>query len=181
MVRVIKRMLFVHVFLMPSFLFNVAIHGQVVAAGRAGPHVVAGGFFSTYRSDYGPNNLWGPGVFIDLDLGGHLGLEGEARFLRFNQNQVVYEDSYALGLRYRLRFRHYEPYGKILIGNGQFNFPYNYGHGGYLLIAPGAGVNVHYHHIIIRAIEYEHQHWFSFQNSSLSPAGLSAGIGYRFF
>ena len=53
----------------------------------------------------------------------------------------------------------WEPYGKVMIGNGQFNFPFSYGHGGYLMFAPGGGLDIHYHRFSIRAIDYEYQHW----------------------
>ena len=67
------------------------------------------------------------------------------RFLRFNQTYSVHEDNYNIGPRYRWRFHRWEPYGKFMIGNGQFNFPFSYGHGGYLLIAPGSGLDIHFH------------------------------------
>ena len=59
-----------------------ALHAQVIAPGRGGAHLVAGGFFSAYSPDYGPNHLLGIGGFLDLNLRGHLGAEGEIRFLR---------------------------------------------------------------------------------------------------
>jgi Outer membrane protein beta-barrel domain len=181
MVRMSKSPFLVLLPLVLSLLWDISLHGQVVAAGQGGAHVVAGGFLSFYSPDYGLNHLWGPGGFVDFNLHGHLGGEGEVRFLRFNPHYAVHEDNYNIGLRYRWRFRRYEPYGKFLIGNGQFNFPFSYGHGGYLLITPGAGLDIHYHRFTIRVIDYEYQHWFSFQNSALSPDGFSSGIGYRFF
>jgi hypothetical protein len=117
-----------------------ALHAQVIAPGRGGAHLVAGGFFSEYSPDYGPNQLLGIGGFLDFNLRGHLGAEGEIRFLRFNQTYSVHEDNYNIGPRYRWRIRRWEPYGKVMIGNGQFNFPFSYGHGGYLLLAPEAGL-----------------------------------------
>jgi hypothetical protein len=177
----IKRSLLVLLPLVLSLSLSTSLHAQVLPAGLGGAHVVAGGFLSFYSPDYGPNRLWGPGGFVDLNLRGHLGAEGEVRFLRFNQDYAVHEDNYNIGVRYRWRFRRYEPYGKFLIGNGQINFPFSYGHGGYLLITPGAGLDIHYHRFTIRAVDYEYQHWFNFQNGSLSPNGFSSGIGYRFF
>jgi hypothetical protein len=171
-------------YLLAGLLFlslSALLHGQVVAPGRGGAHVVAGGFVSAYSPDYGPNRLLGVGGFLDLNLRGHLGAEGEIRFLRFNQTYDVHEDNYELGVRYRWRFRRYEPYGKFLIGNGQFNFPFSYGHGGYLMLVPGGGLDVHFHRFTVRAVDYEYQHWTNFQHSSLSPDGFSSGIAYRIF
>ena len=156
-------------------------HGQAAPAALAGPHLVGGGFFSGFSPDYGPTELYGLGGFLDLDFRRHLGLEGEVRFLRLSQTYDVHEDNYELGPRYRWRRGRWEPYGKFLIGNGQFNFPFSYGHGGYLMLVPGGGLDIHYHRFTIRAIDYEYQHWTNFQRSSLSPDGFSTGIGYRIF
>jgi len=162
----------------PAFL-----HGQVGPAARGGSHLVAGGFFSEYSPDYGSNQLLGIGTFVDFNVRRHLSVEAEGRFLRFNQVYSVHEDNYELGPRYRWRFGRWEPYAKFMVGNGQFNFPFSYGHGGYLFVAPGGGVDIHFHRFnrfTVRG-DYEYQHWFDFQNSSLTPNGFSAGIGYRIF
>jgi Outer membrane protein beta-barrel domain len=164
-----------------SLLLSTSLHAQSAPAALQGAHVVAGGFFSAFSPDYGPNHLYGVGAFVDLNLRGHLGAEGEMRFLRFNEVSAVHMDNYNLGVRYRYRIRRWEPYGKFLVGNGQFNYPFSYGHGGYLLITPGVGLDIHYHRFVIRAVDYEYQHWFGFQGSSLSPDGFSSGIGFRFF
>jgi hypothetical protein len=181
MVRMINRRLLVSL-LSPLLSLTLSTsQAQTTAAGRGGAHVVAGGFFSDYSPDYGPNRLAGIGGFVDLNLRGHLGAEGEVRFLRFTQTYDVHQDNYNLGPRYRWRFRRWEPYGKVMVGNGQFNFPFSYGHGGYLLVAPGGGLDIHVHRFTVRAVDYEYQHWFNFQHSSLAPNGFSSGIGYRFF
>ena len=178
MVLMIKR------YLLAGLLFlsmSPLLHAQVVAAGHGGAHLFGGGYFSDFSPDYGSNRLIGVGALLDFNLHGHLGVEGEARFLRFNQTYDVHEDTYEIGPRYRWRFGRWEPYAKVMIGNGQFNFPFSYGHGGYLLVAPGAGLDIHLHRFTVRAIDYEYQHWFNFQNSSLTPNGFSSGIAYRIF
>ena len=171
-------------YLLVSFLFvslSAFLQGQVVAAGHGGAHLVGGGFFSDYSPDYVTNRLYGVGCFVDFDLRGHLGLEGEMRFLRFNQLFDVHQDNYEIGPTFRWRLRRWEPYGKFMVGNGQFNFPFDFGHGGYLILAPGAGLDIHYHRFTIRAVDYEYQRWINFQNSTLSPNGISSGIAYRIF
>jgi hypothetical protein len=177
-----KRYLLVSLLaLLFSFSSSALLQAQVIAAGRGGAHLFGGGFFSVYSPDYGPNQLLGIGGFLDFNLRGHLGAEGEIRFLRFNQTYSVHEDNYNIGPTYRWRIRRWEPYGKFMIGDGQFNFPFSFGHGGYLLIAPGAGLDIHFHRFTVRAIDYEYQHWYNFQNSSLTPNGFSSGIAYRIF
>ncbi len=61
---------------------SAVLHGQVVAAARGGAHLVGGAFVSSYSPDYGPSRLEGIGGFLDFNLHGHLGAEGELRFLR---------------------------------------------------------------------------------------------------
>ena len=167
-------------FLLLVFLTSLS-YGQATPAGQQGAHLVGGGLFSGFSPDYGLNDLFGLGGFVDLNVRRHLSVEGEVRFLRFSQTYQVHEDNYELGPRYRWRFRRYEPYAKFLFGNGQFNFPFSYGHGGYLMLVPGAGLDIHYHRFTIRAIDFEYQHWTNFQDSTLSPKGFSTGIGYRIF
>jgi hypothetical protein len=179
--RVVRCAILVILTVVMSVFLGGSAHGQVVAAGHGGAHLTAGGLASIFGPDYGPNRIWGPGGFVDLNLRGHWGLEGEVRFLRFDQDYSVHEDNYVIGPRYRWRFGHYETYAKLLVGNGQFNFPFSYGHGGYLLMAPGAGLDIHYHRFTVRAFDYEYQRWFHFQNSSLSPQGISCGVAYRIF
>jgi hypothetical protein len=170
--------------LLAGLLFSVSslfAHAQATAPFQGGAHIVAGGFLSDFSPDYGTNRLYGPGAFVDFNLRGHLGLEGELRFLRFAQTYQVHEDNYELGPRFRWRYKRFEPYGKFMVGNGQFNFPFSYGHGGYLMLVPGAGLDIHVRRFTIRAIDYEYQHWTNFQNSTLSPDGFSSGVGYRFW
>ena len=40
---------------------------------------------------------WALAAFVDFNLRGHLGAEGEVRFLRFNQTYSVHEDNYDIG------------------------------------------------------------------------------------
>src|ERR1700749_1826899 len=129
--------------LLLSLWSSSSLQAQVIAPGRGGAHLVGGGFLSDYSPDYGPNRLWGIGGFLYLNLRNHIGVEGEVRFLRFKETYSVHQDNYNIGPRYRWRFRRYEPYGKFMIGNGQMNFPFSYGHGGGLLFDPGSGVKSH--------------------------------------
>ncbi len=170
--------------LLASLLFlsiQTLLHAQVVPAFHGGAHLVGGGFVSVYSPDYGANHLLGAGALLDFNLHGHWGVEGEARFLRFNQTYDVHEDTYEIGPRYRWRYHRFEPYGKFMIGNGQFNFPFSYGHGGYLIYAPGGGLDIHYGRFTIRAVDYEYQIWHNFQSGTLNPNGFSSGIAYRIF
>ncbi len=175
----VKKLLLLPLALLFLFLLISTPRCRRQAAG--GSHLVAGGFFSDFSPDYGPGPLLGVGFFADFNVGSHLSAEAEGRFLRFNQTIDVHEDTYMIGPRYRWHIHHFQPYVKFLLGNGQFNFPYSYAHGGYFAMAPGGGVDVPFHHRFLFRADYEYQHWSDFQDSSLSPNGFSFGIGYRIF
>ena len=110
------------------------LHAQVVAAGRGGAHVVGGGYFSAYRPDYGPNELLGWGGFLDLNLRGHLGLEGEIRFLRFNQTYDVHKITTSWGHGTAGVSAAGNPMGSSWSATASSTFPFSYGHGGYLML-----------------------------------------------
>lgn len=161
--------------------FSPLLHSQALPAGRGGSHLAAGGIFSEFAPDYGTNQLLGLGFYVDLNVGSHLSAEAEGRFLRFNQKLDVHEDNYLIGPRYRFHVFHTQPYVKFLLGNGQFNFPDNFAHGGYFMWVPGGGLDVPFHHRFLARVDYEYQRWNSFEGSSLAPHGFSFGLAYRIF
>jgi hypothetical protein len=168
--------------------FPASLLGQAAPAVRSGlPALTAGGYYSNFYSDYNPVRLSGAGVYVDWNLFGRLGVEGEARWLRFNQLAGSYEDNYLVGPRYSHRFKNFVPYAKFLMGAGELEFNSNYGHGGYFALVPGGGVDYRLtRKVTIRLIDYEYQFWPSalgggLGNSGLNPNGFSFGAGYRIF
>lgn len=157
------------------------LRSQALPAARGGAQLVVGGIFSVFAPDYGSNTLFGPGFYVDLNVGSHWGGEAEARFLRLNQKLDVHEDNYLIGPRYRFHFWNTDPYIKFLFGNGQFNFPDSFAHGGYSMFVPGGGIDIHLNRRFSTRVDYEYQHWNSFQGSSLTPHGFSFGLAYRIF
>ena len=161
---------------------------QVVAAQKGGPPPLSvGGYFSTFAPDYGPNRLYGLGVYADLDVFHHLGAEGEVRFLRFHQSSNIHEDHYLVGPRYSFQHGRFSPYVKFLIGAGELNYQDHVGHSGFFAIAPGGGVDYRLsRHFNLRA-DYEYQYWPSapalpgFHSSGMTPQGWSFGGAYRLF
>jgi opacity protein-like surface antigen len=162
---------------------------QASPAIRIPPALTAGGYYSNFSPDYTPNRLGGMGIYVDLNLflHGKLGVEGEARWLRFNQQQGSYQDNYLVGPRYSRRYGKFVPYVKFMMGAGEFEFPSNQGHGGYFAYAPGGGLDYRLtRHFTIRAIDYEYQIWPSapgggLPTNGMSPNGFSAGLGYKIF
>lgn len=161
--------------------------GQAAPAIHVAPNFTAGAYYSTFTPDYIPARLQGVGVYVDWDLFGHLGAEGEARWLRFNQPFGMYEDNYLGGPRYSRHYGKFVPYVKFLVGAGELEFPSGQGHGGYFALVPGGGLDYRLtHHLTIRAIDYEYQFWPSapgggLPTNGLSPHGFSFGLGYRLF
>ena len=156
------------------------LHAQVVAAGQGARTWWAEASSPRIGPDYGPNELRGWGGFLDFNLRGHLGVEGKYVFSASTRLTTCTKitTSWVPGTG---GVSAVGTVGKFMIGNGQFNFPFSYGHGGYLMLVPGGGLDIHYHRFTIRAVDYEYQHWTNFQNSSLSPNGFSTGIAYRIF
>ena len=172
---------------LPFFLLPAISLAQAAPAVRGGtPPLYAGGMYSNFHSDFTPNRLGGIGVYVDWELFGNVGAEGEARWLRFNQQQGSHEDNYLIGPRYSRRYHRYEPYAKFLVGLGRFEFPANYGHGGYFAYAPGGGLDYHLMRKFTVRADYEYQIWPSapgggFPTHGLTPNGFSFGVAYRIF
>ena len=76
-------------------------------------------------------------AFADMDTKRRIGIEAEGRWLEFHQTANVHAETYSIGGRYHLDLGRFEPYAKGLIGFGDFNFPYNYAHGRYLVVTAG--------------------------------------------
>lgn len=169
-------------------LFPAALLGQAAPAVRGGiPPLTAGGYYSNFYSDFNPVHLGGAGIYVDWNLFGKLGVEGEARWLRFGQFQGSYEDNYLVGPRYSFPHKKLVPYVKFMMGAGELQFNNNEGHGGYFTFAPGGGLDYRLtRHVTVRVIDYEYQMWPSalgggYPNNGLTPHGFSFGVGYRIF
>jgi hypothetical protein len=160
-----------------------AAQGQVAPAADAGGLLLsAGGTASAFDIQYGQRKMLGPSAFFDADLRRHVGMEGEARWLVFRQRADVHESTYSIGPRGFWRMGNFEPYAKALVGIGEFNYPYNYAHGSYLVFSPGAGVDYRIsHRIRLRLADFEYQYWPEFFPSEMSSFGASTGIRIRIF
>jgi hypothetical protein len=160
-----------------------AAQGQVVAAGDSGGLLLsAGGTASGYYLQYGERKMLGASAFFDADLRRHVGIEGEARWLVFHQTANVHDATYSIGPRGFWQVGKFEPYAKTLVGIGEFNYPYNFARGSYLVITPGAGVDYRINHRIrLRLADFEYQYWPQFTYGAMSSFGVSTGIRFRIF
>lgn len=147
--------------------------------------LVAGGFVSGFQPDDGPNYLLGGGTFVDAHLTHWVQIEGEARWLRFNEYAGEHEDNYLIGLRVPVKQfgSRSTVYAKGLVGLGKMTFPNNYGYGSFTDIAFGGTWDYRLSRkLVLRAVDFEYQDWPKWlNNSSLYPYGISVGVGYRVF
>jgi len=174
-----------------GLLGGVAQAQKLPTATAPGAYLAVGGTYGGFNEEYpDPGRvLGGFGVYADLNVRRHLGIEGEVRWLRQNQIYGSYETTYLVGPRYEVRRGRYSPYAKALVGGGKLVFPtlngkYS-GYGTYTAFAFGGGLDVNLtEKIKLRAVDFEYQDWPSFYyptvtQQKITPYGLSAGISYR--
>lgn len=158
------------------------------ASGGDARLTVGGDINATYLG-YGKRWIGGGGGSVDANMNWRWGLEGESNFTFYRAYADTHSTTFLGGPRYQLNafgsdYR-YRPYVKILAGVGQFNFPYNYGHGSYFVYAPGAGVDYRLsYHWRLRLFDFEAQEWpqFSFDGVhtyNLANYTLTTGVRYN--
>lgn len=187
-------------------LFLVLAAGSFQARAQAVPAataqhltITAGGMVSVFQTGYDGDwssqypyyplahsstyPLIGAGAYADLKFTRWVQIEGEARWMRFNQYANIYQDNYLIGPRVPIhRFGKADIYGKALVGFSNMNFDPGNDHGRFTTVAFGGGVDYKLtRRLTFRAIDAEYQYWPTWGNSSLSPYGASMGIGYRVF
>jgi hypothetical protein len=160
-----------------------AVRAQVLPSAAAGGfRLSAGAEASGSYLQYGERNLAGVSAFVDANTTRHLGIEAEGRWLEFHQNEDVHVETYSVGLRYHMNFGRFEPYAKGLVGFGDFNFPFSYAHGRYLVVTAGGGLDYRWtHRIHVRVADVEYQDWPQFTYGSMSSVGVSAGLRVGIF
>ena len=153
----------------------------VSTASGPGSYVAVGGGISGFQADYGKRDIAGGFIYADVNPQWRIGLEGEARRLRYHTFEDVTESNYLGGVRVAiLQPRRWQPYGKFLAGMGKITLPFNYAHGTFLTYAPGAGLDIAVSdRLTVRAVDFEYPHWPQFTYGALSPYGVSAGISLR--
>jgi Outer membrane protein beta-barrel domain len=149
-------------------------------ASRTGDLKIGGGF-SSADSDYG-DRYSGGSAYVDFDFLPHIGVEGEFHFVKDSSD--LYEKSYEAGGRYFFHHGRLSPYLKAMYGRGVFNFPAQSDgfrpNLGYNLMAGAIGGDYLVKSWLVVRADWEYQHWFGFQDSSLSPSILTIGAAYRF-
>ena len=139
-------------------------------------------------------------AYVDLKFSHWVQIEAEGRWLRFNQDPNIFEDSksnvhqdnYLIGPRVPLpRIWRASPYAKVLAGYSLMNMGLYPGScsagscdvsGRFTDIAFGGGADIRVtRRVSLRAIDFEYQYLPAWWNTSLKPYGASVGIAYRVF
>jgi len=160
---------------------------KLPTATAPGAYLAVGGTYSEFQAEYPRRLLGGAGVYVDLNIRRHFGVEGEVRWLRQNQIDGSNETTYLVGPRFELHRGRFSPYMKALIGEGHLVFPYGDGYGNYTALAFGGGLDVNLtEKIKLRAFDFEYQDWPQFNLgygpiTPISPYGVSAGLSYRVY
>jgi len=170
------------------FLFLTAalsLHAQVVpAASSSSLAIDAGGFGSGFQPDYagegiaqtGPNRLYGVGAYTNVRFSRWVQIEGEARWLHFNQYLGINETNYLVGPSIPIgTFKKFSPYGKVLVGMGGGSFL----NGHSFVLAYGGGLEYHWGRRLTPRVDFEYQQWRI--TPTLWPYGVSVGMTYRIF
>ena len=156
---------------------------QVVFSGdKGGITLTAGVTASGYAVQYGQQKLLGITGVVDLDTRRRIGIEAEGRWLMFHETNQLHATEWLAGPRYHHSWGKFQVYGKGMVGIGQFNFPYNYAKGTYLVIAPGGGVDYRWtRRMTLCLADAEYQFWPQFTFGSMKSYGVSAGVRYHIF
>jgi opacity protein-like surface antigen len=165
------------------------VHAQAIPTATRRLDIQVGGEYVNANSDYSRSRDNGYGIYADADFWHGLGAEAEFHFVSDEDpNTNVYERTYEIGARYSRHYGRFQPYAKLMVGRGVFNYQANFSNLAYNLGALGAGTDVHITRHINARFDYEYQHWFSFsrngdpslRNDSLTPDMLSGGVAYHF-
>jgi hypothetical protein len=170
-------------------VFAAGVGAPNQARAQVVPQAMAGGFRLSAGAtatgsyvQYGERKLLGYSAFVDAETHRRLGIEAEGHWLEFHQVEDVHVETYSVGLRYHMNFGRFQPYAKGLIGFGDFNFPFSYAHGRYLVATAGGGLEYHWtNRLRIRVADVEYQDWPQFTYGAMTSVGVSAGLKVGIF
>ena len=156
------------------------LHAQATStASRAGDLQIGLGF-STAKPDYAPQSFLGVTAYADFDRRSHFGLEAQFHQVSSANGDQSYQRTYEVGGRYFRTYGPIVPYLKVMIGRGDFNYPFGRTDLSYTLYAGALGADYALGpHLRLRA-DCELQSWYGFPNESLTPQILSISVAYHF-
>jgi len=163
----------------------LSLHAQVLpSATSGGLSLDAGALGTAFQPDYAgegiaqtsPNRLYGIGAYVDARFSRWVQIEGEGRWLRFNEYLGIDQNTYLVGPRVPIHeFRKFTPYGKVMVGLGSGSFL----SGQSFVLAYGGGLDYRLTRRFTVRGDFEYQRWQI--TPLLYPYGVSAGISYKIF
>lgn len=185
-----------------AVVFTPFAQGQAPSTASRPADLQIGAGYSYANSDYVPNNIGGFAFYLDYDLRGRFGIEGDFHEVRdaapdpLVPSNHFSERTYEIGGRY---LRHYyrgrlAPYGKVLYGRGVVNFPAHefitpsgvevyIDNIAYNLVTVGGGLDYRLRERINVRADFEYQHWFASDRelpTGLAPYMFTFGAAYHF-
>jgi len=168
---------------------GVVLWGQAKPPIKPSNDLQVGATIDFASPDYGSNTLRGFGFYSTYDFRRHLGVEAEFHQLNDLHEKIgISERTYEVGPRYYFHFGPLQPYAKLMVGRGVFNFPPDPLHPekgpaanlAYNMWAGGFGADYRLRPSINIRAEYEFQQWTGFPPNGLTPRVFSAGVAFHF-
>jgi hypothetical protein len=179
---VCRNTVFAAVLIAGFFGLQRSASAQVVYSGdEGGVKLSAGGAITGEQVQYGEEKLLGATAFVDADTRRHIGIEAEAHWILFHQTNQEHATMWLAGPRYHFTRGRFQYYGKGLVGLGQFNYPYNYATGSYLVVGGGGGVDYRWRRRISFRGDVEYQYWPQFTYGAMNTLGVNVGVAYHIF
>lgn len=174
-------------FIVSSSLY---LNAQAVPTAERFADVQVGATFSLAKPDYGASLWKGLGLYADVDVTTHIGLEVDFHHVS-SPDPVLYERTYKMGPRFILPVRqHFSFYSKAQYGRGVFNFAgqdpatnatVQVANLAFNIWSVGGGLDLKLQRQLnVRLFDYEYQRWSSFPPHGLNPNVFSFGLAYRF-
>lgn len=166
------------------FLMVPMGHAQAIPTASKATTLQIGMGYSFAQPDYGQRRIQGISGFGDFDFGAHLGVEADVHYIALITPTDIAENTFLIGPRYNFRKNRFDFYAKALFGFGDLVIQEQQDNVGTsnardFAVAFGGGLDVPIkQHIVIRAIDFEYQHWNYL--TGLTPTVLTFGAAYRF-
>src|ERR1035437_10858203 len=150
-------------------------------ASRLGDLQIGGGFvFAKSGYNFTPIHLIGGAAYTTFDWRTHYGAEFSFRHNRSSADSTVYERTYEIGPRVYLTRGAFEPYAKVLIGRGVYNFHNSIANVAYNIYTFGGGADFRVRRSLNVRADYEYQNWMGFPLGTLHPNVFTIGVAYHF-
>lgn len=166
------------------------LHAQAVAT-ATGNALSVGLAYQNADPDYGPSRGSGIGAYANFDFARYVGITAEVNLPTAFSNVIFPERSFLVGARGEYHRGRYMGYGKVLGGVASSGNNYSVdktitasqlinASETFDLYAIGGGIEYRLDSPITLRLDFESQHWLSYQPNSLTPSIISVGAAYRF-